>query len=230
MPPLVHSALAYAARGWHVFPLQVGSKIPRAGSKGHLDATRDVQVIQRWWQENPDYNIGIACGEISGITVIDVDGAEGIASSKTVRGVPQTFTIKTPRGFHLYFKFNPAFSTGAGFLPGIDVRSGTVEGNNGGYVVAPPSVSDGKPYTILRDIPLAKLTIVPEAFIKHHRNGHSSPYPTWVTEALKGVAEHQRNDTATRLAGYFHSKEVPFLGQQSNVKLLLNLYIIHIII
>ena len=213
MPTPLEAALAYAARGWHVFPLQVGSKIPRGGSKGHLDATRDVQNIQRWWRENPNYNVGIACGEISGITVVDVDGEEGMASSKTIKGVPPTLTIKTPRGFHLYFKFNPAFSTGAGFLPGLDVRSGTIGGGDGGYVVAPPSVFDGKTYTIFKDLPLAELTTVPEEFAKGHRNGGSpqdTSYPTWVSEALAhGAPEHQRNDTATRLAGYFHAKEVP---------------------
>jgi len=206
---MIEEAIAYAARGFHVFPLQVGTKIPRAGSKGHLDATRDVKTIQRWWKENPNYNIGIATGEISGITVIDVDGPEGIKSSKTIVNVPPTLTIKTPRGYHLYFKFTPAFSTGAGFLPGLDVRNGTIGGQDGGYVVAPPSVFDGKTYTIFKDLPLAELTVVPEEFTKQHRNGATADMPSWVSQGLQGVIESQRNDMGTRLAGYFHSKDVP---------------------
>lgn len=199
---MLESAIAYAAKGWSIFPLQAGTKIPRAGSKGYLDATREVRQIQSWWRESPDYNIGIATGKVSGITVIDVDGQEGIASSKTI-AVPSTRVIKTPRGFHLYYAYNPLFSTGAGFLPGMDVRA------DGGYVVAPPSIVDGKTYSLLRDRDIVVIEITPEEFTARHRNGNT-PTPSWVSEALSvGAVEGARNDLATRLAGYFRSKDIP---------------------
>ena len=40
-------ALAYAARGWPVFPCQAGQKIP-ATAHGHLDATTDPGQITAW--------------------------------------------------------------------------------------------------------------------------------------------------------------------------------------
>ena len=125
---MLDMALWYARLGWSVFPLRPGAKVPMGGN-GHLDATVDEATIRDWWTRYPDANIGIACGSVSGITVIDVDGPQGVASSKQVRGVPSTRMIKTPHGFHLYFMYNEGFHTGANFLPGLDVR------NDGGYVV-----------------------------------------------------------------------------------------------
>ena len=201
---LLSSALAYADKGWHVFPLRPDAKVPLGGN-GHLDATVDEATIREWWTSNPDSNIGIACGSVSGITIIDVDGPQGIASSKGVQGVPSTRMIKTPHGFHLYFAYNPGFHTGAGFMAGLDVR------NDGGYVVAPPSEVDGKAYSVHIDRDLAELTVVPDVFKERHRNGNTptSDHPTWVSQALAGVSEGSRDETAVRLAGYFHSKNLP---------------------
>ena len=202
---LLSSALEYASNGLRVFPLKPGAKVPMGGN-GHKDATIDEATIREWWTKNPDCNIGVACGSISGITVIDVDGPEGIASSKQVHGVPDTHMVKTPNGYHLYFQFNPGFHTGAGFMEGLDVR------NDGGYVVAPPSVVDGKAYSVHTSLDYAKLTVVPDVFQGRHRNG-STPQtdrPSWVSQALEeGVSEGSRDETATRLAGYFHSKNLP---------------------
>ncbi len=203
---LLQAALEYAAMGWSVFPVREGGKLP-ATEHGFLDATREARTIQHWWGENPMYNIGIATGEVSGITVIDVDGPKGIESSKTIV-VPETRVIKTPHGYHLYYQYNPAFHTGAGFLPGLDVRNGTKGASNGGYVVAPPSIVDGQEYTVLRDRDMVALELVPEVFMKEHRNGATPDVqPTWVGTLLRtGSTQGARNNDATRLAGYLHHK------------------------
>lgn len=94
-------ALAYAQRGWYVFPLTPGKSTPtgncpdcqrtlqgsimRAPHKaedcpciprgrschGVRAATRKPHRIMQWWKDRP-YGIGIACG-ISGLVVIDCD-------------------------------------------------------------------------------------------------------------------------------------------------------------
>ena len=53
--------LAYAARGWPVFPCQAGQKIPATGH-GHLDATTDPEQITTWFSRNPTWNLAIATG------------------------------------------------------------------------------------------------------------------------------------------------------------------------
>ena len=67
----VGRALAYASRGWPVFPCQPGSKEP-ATRHGFHDATTDPDQIRSWWQRQPDANLAIATG-VPGPDVLDVD-------------------------------------------------------------------------------------------------------------------------------------------------------------
>jgi len=63
---LLQAALAYAARGWAVFPLTPGDKLPvirkEDGGRGVYDATCDPDVLRQWWARWPDANIGVAAG------------------------------------------------------------------------------------------------------------------------------------------------------------------------
>jgi hypothetical protein len=124
----LEAALAYAARGWPVFPLRVGGKTP-AFKGGFHGATINPAVIERWWGAKP-YNVGIATGAISGLWVVDFDGGN-------LDGLPLTLEATTDRGRHLYFAYprhaDLRCTTGE-IGPGIDTRG------NGGYVIAPPSV------------------------------------------------------------------------------------------
>ena len=62
--------------GSSVFPLLPMSKEP-ACRRGFKDATTNPATIRRWWLAQPDYNIAIATGLISGVWVLDIDGAIG---------------------------------------------------------------------------------------------------------------------------------------------------------
>ncbi len=127
------AALAYASRGWRVFPVQSGEKNP-ATAHGLKDGTTDESQIRAWWQSVP-YNIGVVTGPESGIFVVDVDPRNGGAWTPEV----QTYTVLTGGGgFHYYFtwpagvaKLRPRLAQG------VDVKGA------GGYVVAPPSVTSG---------------------------------------------------------------------------------------
>ncbi|GBF27679.1 hypothetical protein MnTg02_02738 [bacterium MnTg02] len=86
--------------------------------------------------------------------VIDIDvkadagGDETYAEfEKSGRIFPPTCEVATPSGGrHLYYRYHPTIAKNSvGKLgKGIDIRS------TGGYVVAPPSVIDGKPYRWVR--------------------------------------------------------------------------------
>ncbi len=145
---LTDAALRYAARGWRVFPCN--GKVPAiAGGHGCKDATIDRSTIRRWWlREYRGTNIGIACGH--GLLVIDLDekhgvsGCNGFARLEEQNGYLDTVTAFTPSGGkHLYLSAPPELeipNSAGKVAPGVNVRW------SGGYVIAPPSRVDGKPY------------------------------------------------------------------------------------
>lgn len=65
-------ALYYASLGLAVFPLKPKGKAP-AINNGFHRATTDPKQIKSWWENTPDFNIGIATGQPSGLLAIDLD-------------------------------------------------------------------------------------------------------------------------------------------------------------
>ena len=57
----LRQALAYARRGWPVFPCLPGQKIP-ATTHGYKDATTDEQQITEWFGHGQRWNLAIATG------------------------------------------------------------------------------------------------------------------------------------------------------------------------
>lgn len=152
--PKQRAALAYAARGWRVFPLlavsqaggcecAAGAACDRAGKHPAIEewptrATTDKAQINEWWTSRPDRGIGIATGAESDLTVLDVDGDEGVDELGNLAGAeglpPTPASSSRPGRFHYYFRFNPAIKSKSKNIGAhLDTRS------EGGYVVAPPS-------------------------------------------------------------------------------------------
>ena len=67
----LRQALAYARRGWPVFPCLPGQKIP-ATTHGYKDATTDEQQITEWFGRGQRWNLAIATGT-PGPDVLDID-------------------------------------------------------------------------------------------------------------------------------------------------------------
>lgn len=137
-PQMLAAALAYAQRGLAVFPLAPRGKRPLSAHGVH-DATTDEAQIRAWWDAHPAANIGLACGVVAGVDVLDVDGPEGeaaLAALETTEGeLPMGPESRTHRGRHLLFAHHPEMRNSAGKLgPKLDTRA------DGGYIVAPPSV------------------------------------------------------------------------------------------
>jgi len=180
---LLDSALVYANRGWRVFPIVRGIKVPTRGSAGFYDSTTDPRIIQRWWRQNPQYNVAIACG-LSGIAVLDLD--HGFQTEDDVREfmakfkMPQTYIVRSGRrpewGLHFYF---------AGVMKTINVDLGRgITGqvkSAGGYVLAPPSLhASGNLYKVVGNHPLA-------------------PLPKWIRD-LKPVENVRLGDKVEKIA------------------------------
>lgn len=155
--------LALAGRGWHLFPLPWGEKVPRVRWKDV--ATSDPEQLMGLFPSGVDLNVGIACGP-SGLLVLDEDTPGDAARLAVQHGgcVPETFIVSTGRGRHCYFQAptGPRIGNkvGLGGL-GVDVRG------DGGYVVGPGSLHGGRGtvYTVIDDAPVA-------------------PAPGWLLDAL----------------------------------------------
>lgn len=89
----------------------------------HKKATDDE--VTRWWTKYPDSMIGIITGEVSNLTVIDVDNEDGKDSLYEL--LPNSFQAPiahTPRGgFHLYCRYHPDLRNNSGAIKGCDLRS-----------------------------------------------------------------------------------------------------------
>jgi hypothetical protein len=103
----------------------------------------------------PGAGVGLKTGAHplgSDVFVVDLDSDEALEIFETMGGAPDTFTVATSRGYHLYFR-HPGFhvKTCAGDLGrGIDIRG------DGGIVVAPGSPHrSGATYTAINELPLA---------------------------------------------------------------------------
>jgi len=123
---MLEYALKYAALGWAIFPCRPGDKRP-ATQHGCLDATTDPKQIRAWWNERPDLNIGLSCGEISGITALDIDprsnGHEFLAAAvddnEPIDGVWEPHT----GGGGTHYLFSYGDEANVDLAPGVEIRS-----------------------------------------------------------------------------------------------------------
>ncbi|MGW4476826.1 bifunctional DNA primase/polymerase [Nonomuraea sp. NPDC004354] len=158
--------LVIVERGLAVFPLPRGGRVPARALKNWPNrCVSDPAVIRRCWR--PGDNIGVGC-KANGLLVVDLDrhheDADGIETFKQLLAAhgqewPETFTVRTPRGgLHLYFwapRERALGNTASKAGPGIDSRGpGKGDGTDGGYVVGPGSIADGRRYEIARDLPV----------------------------------------------------------------------------
>jgi hypothetical protein len=139
------AALEYASWGWHVLPLIPNDKRP-ASAHGVHDATTDTGQIRAWWAQNPNYNIGIAAGEKSGIVVFDIDprngGSESWDDFTTEHGaVPDGICQLTAGGGEHHIAPWREGLKSCELRPGVDFLA------NGRYFVVAPSSVNGRDYT-----------------------------------------------------------------------------------
>ena len=132
-----NTALAYAERGWKVFPVK-RDKTPYT-QRGYKSATTDAEQIRSWWAQHPTAGIAVAC-DASELLVLDIDPRNGgdrtLAQLEDKHGElphgPRSLT--GGGGWHLFYTA-PSFSPVGKLGNGIDVKYH-------GYVVLPCSLHE----------------------------------------------------------------------------------------
>lgn len=164
---LVKAASFYSSIGWSILPCHgiVGGRCTCNRTHGepkevgkhpalnewNTQSTSDPNVVSRWWEENPNYNIGVHCQK-SGFFVIDIDprsgGPESFAKFEelvegalppTVEAITGTYSSNKGmalRGRHLFYRCDESEGLVGNLskmgLPGVDIK-------HNGYVLIAPS-------------------------------------------------------------------------------------------
>jgi hypothetical protein len=166
------AALDYQAQSLAVIPVRPRDKKPLLPWKLFQERRATDLELRTWWRRWPDAGVGVVCGAVSGVIVVDGDPRNGLALADLVGRLPVTPTVETGGGgLHLYFARPPGLVIPkiAGLLPGPDLQG------EGSYVVAPPSVHpNGQLYRwssarALGDTPLAPLPAPIRQLLRLHR-------------------------------------------------------------
>ena len=220
---LLTSALSYLKRGFSVIPVEPRGKKPLVAWEPWQHSLPTSHDLHVYWEQFPCANVGIVTGQISGLTVVDLDTKEAkdnlkrIMGDNQVQGIPRT---RTGRGWQLFFAYH-AIGNKAGVIPGMDIRG------DGGFVVVPPSLhQNGKTYTWEVNL-TEQLPELPPALIELLAGGNligrnagmatllcagSNPAPRQLFDtanALQGVGEGQRDDVIFKLACKLRSADIP---------------------
>lgn len=186
-------ALYYYDQGWCIIPAR--GKIPAVKWQEYQTKRPTREQVARWWDENPNYNIALVTGAVSGVVVVDIDGVE------IPPGLPPTAVVETSPGrYHYYFK-HPGFSikNAVGeLMPGVDFKG------DEGIAILPPSTH------------YHKTTGKPDGqygwALSPKQVGGFADLPQWVIDRLKikksiqeiakGTAQGSRNADTTSYIGY----------------------------
>ena len=212
---VLQAALEYADQKYPVIPLYSVTKegVCTCGktcrSPGKHPMTRhglkdasSCSVQIRSWFSNTFANIGVLTGTASGLLVIDLDCHRGSSLKEFYSKFPdlaRTRTVQTGGGYHLYLK-HPRYeiTSRTNILPGVDIRA------DGAYIIAPPSLhSSGKLYRWDNDLEIQECSESLLEFLQTPKQ--KNPSVKISVTNLNGFAEGVRNDSLTRIAGFFRS-------------------------
>jgi hypothetical protein len=196
-PRCLPAALAYARAGWKVFPAQIVGKTKKSHKSAKFSngenwgMTRDLGEIKKDFMRWQDASVGIPCGAVNGIWVLEVDTkagheVDGIGSLKKLieqyGPLPNTLMAESPSGsLHHYFRWPQdkiINNSQSEIDKGIDVRG------EGGMVIAPPSVRGDGAYRWLNNFAIAEapewlVSLAIAASKKNSNNGAADTDADW---------------------------------------------------
>lgn len=208
------AALEYLERGWHPIPVKtdIGGRKPYIRwTEYQKRAPTSIEVVE-WWTTWPDAGIALVCGAQSNLVVIDLDERNG--ADMDLSQWPETYTVETPGGMHLYYTHPGGVVENSvqKIAPGVDVRG------DAGFVFAPPTVrsADNGFYKVINDCDLAPVTFdltgnKPEKVHvpKHDFDFDFAAVARWEDMIEEDCVQGTRQDTLVSIVGYMAQDRVP---------------------
>ena len=213
-------ALYYHSIGFNVIPIR--SKGPQKEDykmplllewKPYQTKKVTVDNINNWWSRWPTANIGLICGSISNLAVLDIDvdkgGLESLEKIAPKEFRPDDLTTPTAKtgriggGLHFYFRCNYPLGKITNLMPGLDFQG------EGSYVVAPPSVHfSGNYYTWVKSISEFERIEMPSWLLKviedHNKKRGNGESRATISDGKLKVGT--RNTTLTSLSGELYNR------------------------
>ena len=206
-------AKEYQEKGYSVIPIEAGGKKPVIKWQKYQKERATLDELKTWFAGDTEKrNLAVVTGSISDLLVLDFDYRHGGDEARQRLSPMVADSVRSVHtgggGIHLYYRYTGSgVGNGAGILPGFDTRG------EGGYVLAPPSVTvDQYTFDKGQGIPEPKcLPRIPDEILKIilFKKKVDGPKDTKVSSKAGSfmqlqflpATEGQRNATAARVAG-----------------------------
>lgn len=143
--PILKEALTLLRLGYSVIPVKERSKEPAVMWQKYQKERASEEQVRQWFEKS-SLNLGVVCGAISNLAVLDFDGEKGLAYLNYSQ-LSSTLVSITGKGKQLWYRTSSETKIGNSVCKisdGVDVRG------EGGFVVAPPSIHpNGRRYRFL---------------------------------------------------------------------------------
>lgn len=200
---MLNEALNYLKSGLSVIPLRSKSKEPLIKWQEFQKRHASESEVKEWFKKWPDANLGIVTGSVSRVSIVDLDGLEGVKEATRLSLTSCLVTI-TGKGKHLWFRVNDTLiANSVRSYPGIDIRG------EGGYVLAPPSVHpNGTRYRFNRPFAscVGNLPLFPTSLFASDApltSGASAPgvvkEESWIAKDLEAMTNGNIDNTLFRV-------------------------------
>jgi hypothetical protein len=204
---MLEEALALLREGYSVIPIDRNTKQAAIEWAKFQTEKATEEDVRNWFKLN--FNVGIVTGKISNIVVVDIDPVRGGNLQDWLKEYPTDYVVETGSGgAHCYYEYpenTENVRNLVDFKPGYDLRA------DGGYVIAPGSIHPRTklPYKFLSKGFKSKFNSINDIDLRRDESD-SSDRGSWLSTLLgEGASEGNRNDSLTKLSGYFAGKGVP---------------------
>jgi len=189
---MIEVAKYYKSLGFSVVP--IFNKKPPVPWKHYQTASPTDQLIEKWFNENPNWGLGVVTGEVSGLLVVDTDTPEADREIQKLMGNMIVPTVVSPSGGrHYWFKQFSGAANIQGVIEGADIRA------QGGVITVPPTKNEKGSYRWIKGKTIQDLQLSPvpnklKEVIIQHKKEFASGRIAMTGNLVPLIIEHGKRD------------------------------------